>query len=65
MGGILNGKYHGKGRLSKPNDEFYEGFFKEGLKHGEGRLKNSEGLYEGFFEEDLKHGRGKIQYYND
>jgi hypothetical protein len=38
-GEYLDGKFHGQGRLKK-TDEFYEGQFEKGEKHGKGILVN-------------------------
>lgn len=36
-GGIVKGKYEGRGILTYANKERYEGEFKNGMKHGKGK----------------------------
>lgn len=64
-GDILNGKYHGKGKMVYPNGEEYEGNWVFGHKHGYGVLHSSNGevKYEGEWEMDKYHGEGSL--FND
>ena len=42
----------------------YEGFWKNGLKHGRGRLYSSKGIHEGEYANDKANGEG-IMYFSD
>jgi hypothetical protein len=45
-------------------DEYYEGEWKHGIKHGNGYYKNkiSRSVYVGEFFEGIKQGKGRIVY---
>ena len=45
IGGFKNGKYHGEGFLSAPNDFItYRGSFRDGHPNGVGKMKFSDGI---------------------
>ena len=39
VGAFKNALFHGYGKLTMPNGTYYEGYWKEGRKQGEGLLK--------------------------
>lgn len=53
----------GTGMLNTP-EEYYEGQWKDGLKHGSGYYKNkfNKIVYVGEFVEGIKQGKGRIVY---
>lgn len=57
-GSVSEGEFAGEG-------EIYDGEYKDGMKHGRGKLRMANGdVYEGEFKEDQMHGRGMIKYQN-
>ena len=62
FGQLKYGRYHGDNcKLQYPNGDIYEGSFREGLRHGKGKLinKNKTYCYEGFWAFDKKNGECK------
>lgn len=47
QGGIKGSSFEGKGKLTRSNEDYYEGSFRDGKKHGWGKLKNGDAIYEG------------------
>lgn len=65
IGEVVNGKRHGKGRLSWPTGDVYEGNFSEDLIHGKGKYVHASGnVYEGDYLFDKRHGMGKYTWVN-
>ena len=63
-GDFVNDKFEGNGKLIQDN-KCYIGQFKEGKKHGKGKLyKNDKLIYEGDFFNDKADGNGKQIYDN-
>uniref|UniRef100_A0A6B2LET3 MORN repeat-containing protein n=1 Tax=Arcella intermedia TaxID=1963864 RepID=A0A6B2LET3_9EUKA len=64
--GVFEGTFeHGRqtyGKLEYDNHDFYEGQFKLGLKHGEGKMISQDGIYNGQWVKDLKEGKGSMIY---
>ena len=64
--------YNGKAVATYPNGDTYDGYFTEGLRHGENGLytytskgtEDAKDTYRGAWEENKKHGIGK-QVYTD
>jgi len=64
-GGILNGKCHGKGKLTFENGEVYEGDFVDDKPQGKGKQTVENGdVYEGDFIDGKPQGKGKFTYSN-
>ena len=67
-GGLSDGLFDGHGQISyvtaRPNQTVvYQGYWKNGLKHGYGRQVVSEvGIYEGNFSAGLRTGFGELKY---
>jgi hypothetical protein len=61
-GGLLNGKPEGTGKLTYRNGETYEGEFKNGQRHGKGKLTSwlDGDVLEVNFKDNRKYGIGKI-----
>ena len=60
FGQLKDGKYHrDKCKLQYPNGDIYEGSFREGFRHGQGKLtnKNNSYCYDGLWEYDKKNGK--------
>ena len=55
----------GKGILTYKNGAVYEGYFKGGLRHGIGHLKEKNYEYFGPFRQDKKEGKGTLFLSND
>ena len=56
-----NSKFNGMGRYISPDDDVYEGDFKDGFKDGYGVIKfKNGGSYEGEWKEDKQHGKGTL-----
>mmetsp|Transcript_256 Transcript_256/g.1101 ORF Transcript_256/g.1101 Transcript_256/m.1101 type:complete len:900 (-) Transcript_256:101-2800(-) len=54
-----------KGVCEDPSGTIYEGTFRAGLRHGQGRLASPDGEnYEGQFADDLYHGHGTVKFDN-
>ena len=47
-----------------PNNDRYEGDFKDGLFHGQGKLVTRFGHYEGGFANNLRKGKGTFEWKN-
>ena len=62
-GKFINGKLNGKG-IYKNNIKgiYYNGDYKNGLKEGKGKEKNSKFEYEGEYKNDKLNGKGKIKF---
>lgn len=60
----MKGLRHGTGTFkSESNGIDYDGEWKNGLKHGYGRLTYKSGsYYEGYFENGFKHGKGTMKF---
>ena len=58
---MKGGKPHGKGKMTWPDDEMYEGYWKNGMMHGTGKYTFylDRSVYEGDFLHDKKNGKGK------
>lgn len=50
----------GEGYLLTPNNDKYEGRFKEGKPHGKGVLISGQTTYEGRFKKGMKDGEGRL-----
>jgi len=61
-GGIKKQQFHGAGRISWPNGDYYKGEFKAGLFHGHGLFETASMRYRGDFFEGAATGKGKISY---
>ena len=64
-------KFNGFGKEGLPNGNIYEGYFKNGLRHGEGLMEYTkqrgtvaDGKYQGEWVEGKYNGRGKEKYKN-
>jgi len=44
------------------NHDIYEGQWKNGLRHGTGRIISQDGIYIGSWSKDFKEGKGKMEY---
>lgn len=65
--GALNaqGRPEGKGYLRWPNGRYYEGEFKDGLMHGQGRNVAANGaVFEGEFKQGMASGQQKVVFAN-
>ena len=53
-----NGNMNGFGRVIESDGSYYVGFYKDDMKHGKGKLYNSDGAFEkdGLWEKDLFKG---------
>ena len=59
VGGLKDGKGHGKGTYTHASGETYVGEFKDGIKHGAGTLTMMDGRkYVGKYKENVPHGFG-------
>jgi hypothetical protein len=58
------GKPHGKGVYITPNKTKYEGYWKDGLFEGMGKLVHEEREYEGYWGNGKKNGIGTEKYKN-
>lgn len=69
VGGCMNGKANGSGKLSwyqhgEKTDQ-YEGGYKDGYRNGQGRCIWSNGdQYDGNWKQDLRHGQGTFTWAN-
>lgn len=75
-GRFLGGKLNGAGLVNYGIYGHYEGNFKDGKRHGMGRMlytaqskscalfEEAEGLYEGIWNNDLRHGKGTMKWSN-
>ena len=64
-GEFVNGKWHGQGQLRTSDMHLkYDGEWKYGLRHGEGRNIDDQGMYVGEYEKGMKHGEGELVFYN-
>lgn len=62
FGPVVNGRFHGRGRMEWPNGDQYEGDFADGLMSGKGRMKWANGTqYEGDFRNGRANGKGRTQ----
>lgn len=60
-GDVLDGRFHGRGRLIWPNGGRYEGGFFQGLISGEGEFRFASGnVYKGEFREGRMSGTGRL-----
>ena len=58
-GDLLNGKFHGCGRLTMADGSVYEGDFRNGLFHGVGTIYSPNGnIFRGKFRCGRRQGRG-------
>ena len=57
-GAWLDNKKHGYGRQQYPAGSLYEGMFRKGLRHGEGKYTWSDGSYDGGWNRGKKDGYG-------
>lgn len=61
VGGLLDGKYDGQGKIIYHDGGVYEGGWKMGKKNGHGVLVNNNGKrYEGEYNNDKQEGKGKL-----
>ena len=64
-GELKDNRFHGKGRLSKPNGVFYEGGWKLGIKHGKCDEKMEDGtIFKGEYKDGVCVGYGNIYFPN-
>ena len=63
-GGWLNGRYHGFGHLTlKEGEGSYEGQFRNGERHGQGKQVDADGsVYTGDWRDDTQWGSATIVY---
>jgi hypothetical protein len=61
-GYFVDGKYHGKGKITWNNGAVYEGDFANDEYHGKGKFTNAWGttVYEGDFVNGKYHGKGEL-----
>jgi hypothetical protein len=64
-GGVKDGAFSGKGRLTNTNGDVYDGHFLNGLKSGQGTYTSFERIYEGEWLEDFLNGDAKVRYKNE
>ena len=69
FGDLVDGIYHGEGKLVWKNKSQYEGEWVGGNRHGYGilQISNADGVfatYDGHFATNLLHGIGKLQWSN-
>lgn len=61
-GPIVDGRFHGRGRLEWDNGDRYEGEFAKGLFSGKGRFSSRSGdVYEGDFRDGFMDGHGRMR----
>lgn len=61
-GPLVNGRFHGRGRLVWDNGDVYEGDFVDGRMSGKGRRTRANGdVYEGEFRAGRANGKGRLQ----
>ena len=61
-GPIVDGRFHGRGRIEWDNGDRYEGQFAKGLFSGKGRFSSRSGdVYEGDFRDGFMAGHGRMQ----
>ncbi len=60
------GRAHGKGKMTYKNGKVYDGEWRNGNRHGVGKMVYyySGSFYEGDWVDGLKHGKGKMVYYS-
>ena len=59
-GDFVDGKAHGKGKLTYPDGKVYEGNFSGGKPHGKGKITYPDGeVYEGDFADGKRHGKSE------
>eukprot|EP01101_Sappina_pedata_P003226 TRINITY_DN1344_c0_g1_i1.p1 TRINITY_DN1344_c0_g1~~TRINITY_DN1344_c0_g1_i1.p1 ORF type:complete len:974 (-),score=262.23 TRINITY_DN1344_c0_g1_i1:154-3075(-) len=68
-GNILSGQWvddmiSGKAKFTSDDGSFYDGAWKDNLRHGEGIYKNALGTYEGFWKSGRRSGQGSMRYTN-
>jgi 1-phosphatidylinositol-4-phosphate 5-kinase len=65
-GDLLDGRWHGKGKISFPSGDTYDGEWSMGLRDGVGiYVYATDGtVYEGDWKGGLKHGHGRLRYRN-
>ena len=65
VGGMLNGKRHGHGRMAYVDGSVFEGEYKDGVKDGKGVYHFADGgVYEGNLTDGRCHGYGKMSYHD-
>ena len=60
QGEFKNNQRNGKGVLIRGGEVIYDGFWKNGLKHGKGKEVVGTSIYEGEFRCGLREGKGKL-----
>lgn len=50
----------GKGKLQYKNGDFFEGYFRQGKRHGIGCYTSKHYEYHGPYEADMKEGKGTL-----
>jgi hypothetical protein len=61
-GPMVDGKFHGRGRIEWDNGDRYEGEFAKGLFSGKGRFDSRSGnVYEGDFRDGFMDGHGRMR----
>lgn len=53
---------HGEGKEIWPDHSIYEGTYKDGQKHGHGKITWEQSSFEGMFENDQFHGEGHYKW---
>jgi len=56
------GRQTGDGRMEYANHDIYDGQWKNGIRHGQGKMISQDGVYIGQFCKDLKDGKGRMEY---
>ena len=60
-GNFINDQFNGFGRLENKMDvSVYKGTFLNGLKFGQGKIRDTSGQFDGEFRDNLKNGKGHI-----
>ena len=62
-GPLVDGKFHGRGKIEWSNGARYEGDFANGLYSGRGRMRFSTGdVYQGDYRNGAMEGQGQISW---
>ena len=61
-GGLAKDELSGRGKIVWPDGSIYEGDFKQGLFHGQGRYQTQETVYQGDFVNGIAVGQGVITF---
>ncbi len=64
VGNVAEGRMNGKGLFTIVGSGVYEGDFKAGEMHGNGKLSTEMLVYEGGFMDGMIHGKGRLKFAN-